>query len=566
MVHAEPDSPKDAAVGSPEPGGRNQDGVIERWLGKHLNLAAAAVVAAGFVVRIFVAGRSYFNPDEALHYLLIHQPSAFLAYKASLSNAHPPLTFLLLYFWQFLGHSELMFRLPSVLTGTAFCWFMYKWIGLVFGRPASLIGVTFAAFSPALIALSAQVREYALLLFCMAAALYFLERAFQDESVSQMWYFSAFLYLAILSHYSAVFFALALGLYSLVRIVEHRLPRKIAVAWATGQVGALAIYGFLYVTHVSKLKKADLALWASPFDQSFFRVGRGDLLTFTQEHTSAIFQFIFEQQYISQAMLLFFVVGVAFLIIKDLVPGRGNARSSHRGILLLVPFIAVWGAAIAGIYPYVGSRHTVFLAPFAIAAASFLLGAVYGRKVWANLLIAILLMGAANTCAEAFEPYITKENQRRTLMIGAMNFIQQSIPRSEPILVDLQSSLPLAYYLCKPSDTDQLDGYRQDFNYFSCNGYSVVSTNYHIWKLMPGNFPSQFEKMAHANGLKPGDRVWVFEAGWGVNLDVTLPRILPKFRCLATKTFGANISIIPFAVGPDFSPVPTVPNCPTPAP
>lgn len=562
VAHAEPPSPQDAAVGLPEHGVTNHDGVIEKWLHEHLNLVASAVVAAGFVVRVFIAGTRYLNPDEALHYLLINQPSAFLAYKASLSNAHPPLLFLLLYFWHFLGHSELMLRLPSVLAGTAFCWFTFKWMGLVFGRSASLIGVIVAAFCPALIALSAQVREYALLLFCMVAALYFLERAFQRESVSGMWYFSGFLYLAILSHYSAVFFVLAIGLYSLARIAEHRLPRKIAVAWASGQVGGLAIYGFLYVTHMSKVKKDDLALWASPFDQSFFHWGSGDLLTFTREHTSAIFLFLFEQKYISQAMLLFFVVGVASLMVKDLVSRRGHPRSSHSGILLLLPFIAVWGAAIAGIYPYVGSRHTVFLAPFAIAAASFLLAAVYGQKIWAGLLIAILIMGAANTSAETFEPFITKENQRRTLMIGAMHHIQQSIPRADLILVDLQSSFPIAYYLCNPSDTIQLEAFREEFNRFSCDGYSIVSTNYHIWKLTPGNFPSQFEKMAHASGLKPGDRVWVFEAGWGVNLDRTLPRTLPKFRCLASNDFGRNIAVTPFVVGPDLSPAATVANCP----
>ena len=76
-----------------------------------------------------------------------------------------------------------------------------------------------------------------------------------------MWCFSAFLYLAILSHYSAVFFVLASGVYAVARFADSRYPRKLIAAWAMGQVGALAIYVFLYVTHVSKIK-SHVALWA----------------------------------------------------------------------------------------------------------------------------------------------------------------------------------------------------------------------------------------------------------------------------------------------------------------
>ncbi len=204
--------------------------LIEAWLQAHLDGVALAIVAAGFALRILAATRSYLNPDEALHYLILNQASAFQAYKASLTNAHPPLIYLVLYAWHFLGRSELMLRLPSVVAGTAFCWFAFRWIKIIFGRSAALIGATVCAFSPALIALSAEVRAYALLLFCLGAALYFLARAFEEKvegkSVHQMWWFTGFLYLAILTHYSAVFFTVAFGLYVLARIADSQLPRN----------------------------------------------------------------------------------------------------------------------------------------------------------------------------------------------------------------------------------------------------------------------------------------------------------------------------------------------------
>jgi hypothetical protein len=561
----ERDSPRKVAPGLPKPTASGWTSVVEGWLDNYLDGVALLVVAAGFGVRLWVAGRSYLNPDEALDYLLINQPSALFAYKASLGNAHPPLLYLLIYFWRFLGRSELMLRLPSVMAGTAFCWVAFKWIRNVFGKAASLIGVIFAAFSPALVSLSAQLRPYALLLFFIGAALYFLERAFEDVSVNEIWYFSIFLSLAILTHYSAVFYAAAAGIYALVRIVDSKFPRKILVAWAIGQAGALAICGFLFATHVSKIKKGEMALWASPMDNAYFHPGRGSLLTFTRQRTWDIFHFLFAQRYIAEAMFLVFAVGVAFLLVRDIVSRRGNRRPRYSGLLLLLPFLAVWSAALAGIYPYSGSRHTVFLAPFAIAAASFLLAAIYGQRLWAGLLIAALIMGASSTSAETFEPFIKKEDQSRTLMTGAMNYIHQSIPQSEVIFVDYQSSLPLTYYLCGPKAAVPVEPSQDEFSRFRCDGYSIVSTKYDVYKLTPDNFPAQFEEMARTEGLATGVRVWVFQNGWGSNLNTQLPATSSKFRCLSATSFGANLTVIPFLIGPDWLPAAPTTNCALPA-
>jgi hypothetical protein len=560
-VDAEPSSPLQIAPAAIQRGTITRPSLIETWLEDHLNAFALAMVAAGLAVRVFVASRSYLNPDEAMHYMLINQPSAFLAYKASVAIAHPPLLYLLLYYWHFLGRSELMLRLPSVMVGTALCWMVFRWIGMVLGRAAGLIGLIVATFSPALIALSAEVREYALLVFCISTALYFLERAFREESVSRMWYFSFFLYLAILTHYSALFFTVAAGLYALTRIADSRFPRKLVVAWAGGQAAALAIYGFLYVTQISKLIGA-IAVWGSGFGQSYFQWGSADIFTFTWKNTTNIFLYTFEQPYVSQAMLLLFVAGVLFLFFRDLASFRGRTQSGHSGILLLLPFITVWGAAIAGKYPYVGSRHTVFLAPFAIAALSCALAALCRQKLWAGLLIATLLMGASNASGNSMERGITNENQSRAQMNAAVNQMRQSIPRGDRIFVDMQSSYALAYYFCSAKGIVAVNSSRGGYQEFSCGGDPVVSLQ--IWKMIPLTFEFQFEKMANYYGLKSGDHVWLFQNGWGDTLARELQQHYPKFRCLTPKSYGENIAVIPFVVGPDLSPITPESNCEAP--
>lgn len=553
----------EAAVEQPAERATGWPSVAERWLSDRQSAIALGIVAAGLGVRLWTAARSYLNPDEALHYYLINQPSVIAAYKASLTNAHPPLLFLILYFWHLVGRSEFLLRLPSVFAGAAFCWLTFKWMAVFFGRAAALIALVVVTFAPAMIEVSGEVREYALLLCCMAAALYFLGSALRDKSTREMWYFSALLYLAILSHYSAAFFALTVGIYAIVRMADSSQPRRVVATWLLGQLGALAIYAFLYWTHVAKVRNV-VPLWAEPFDRYYFRLGHesfADLLDFLRANTAAIFRYMFRDAYASQAVFLLFVAGTVFLFIRGFWPPRGTPRSCHLAILVSIPFLAVWGAAVQGIYPYIGSRHTAFLLPFAVAAVSFLLAAVVGNRLWASLALAVALMGFSSLATSPFTSKFTDEGQRRPYMLAAMAEFRQSIPKSELVLVDYQSSALLTYYLCGPQQNVQLHVSSAGFYQFECSGYSIISLEYHFWNLTPANFMPQARKMAQSQGLRTGARFWVFQAGWGRKLDAELREHQEGFACLASRRFGSGVAIIPFVLDANLSPASPVRSC-----
>lgn len=555
-IDTETHQQREVASGMPSRKAARPASFVDSWLHAHLTTVALVVTAAGFVARIVPASKTYLNPDEALHYLLIDQPSLFLAYKASLTNAHPPLIYLLLYICHLLGRSEVILRLPLILAGTAFCWFTFKWVQALFGKAASLIALIVVAFSPTLIALSAEVREYALLLFCVTAALYLLERAFDHKSVRAMWLFSSFLYLAILSHYSAAFFALTAGIYALARIADYRWPRKLTTAWMIGQVGALGIYLLLYLTHISKIRN-NLAVWATVFGNTFYRFDQGNIFHFTRQNTWNIFQYIFAERYVAEVMLIGFIVCAGFLLLKDFRSSAPSRVPGHASILFLFPFAAVWAAAIAGIYPYIGSRHTILLAPFAIAAGSFVLAAICREKLWAAILVASLLAGISTYYGNRPEPGIA--DQRRELMTEAIRYVHQSVPEGDLILTDLQGSQPLAYYYCGTRKGLFVDWSRAGFDQFSCNGHLIVTL--HFWLLRPEGLNATFEKIVHEQGLRTGKRVWIFQAGWGANLMAKLPQSLAQFRCVVPTTFGENITIVPVTVAPDLSPAPLA-KCP----
>jgi len=541
--------PRAAASGSRSP---------EDWLHKHLNAVAAAITVAGLGLRIWVATRNYLNPDEALHYLIINQPSLWLAYKASLTNAHPPLIYFVLYAWRYLGRSELMLRMPSVLAGTAFSWITFKWMRIAAGEAASLIAVIFLAFCPATVSLSAELRAYALMLFCMAGALCFLAQAFEQKSVPQMWLFSAFLYLAILSHYSVIFFTAAAGLYVLARIADSQLPRNVVVAWLMGQAGALALYAFLYATHVSRIKNS-VGVWAMGYDAAFFHFDDGNIFTFTKINTLNIFLFLFAHRVVAWTVFFCFIASVALVFGRDLLSGHGKSPSNRLGILLLLPFIAAWGASLAGIYPYVGSRHTVFLAPFVIAGASYFLATISGQRLWAGAAIAAALMAVSLTTEKSMESNLSKASDSPRVMAAAVHYMKETIPQGDHILVDFQSSLPITYYFCGPKEIIPFDAFGGDYFDFACGGNPIVSL--HTWKAGAAGFPLQFQKMAFARNLKVGDRVWFYQTGWGDKLDTELDRRDPMFRCLNARNFGSGVTVIPFVVGSDYFPAAASDSC-----
>ena len=144
---------------------------------KYPDLGAAALVLAGLIWRVWRAQATFFNTDEAWHYSLANQSSLAAAYKASLTLLHPPLLVFVLYFWRHLGTSNLWLRLPAVLAGTALCWAVYQWLSRVFGRSVGWAGLILVTFLPPIIALSAELRQYTLMLVFAVGSAYLLEGA-----------------------------------------------------------------------------------------------------------------------------------------------------------------------------------------------------------------------------------------------------------------------------------------------------------------------------------------------------------------------------------------------------
>ena len=528
------------------------------------NLCMYALLAAGFLVRLWHATGTYLNPDEALHFFVANKVTWWETYRASLNVSHPPLLIFLLRVWRVLGTSELMLRMPSILAGTLFCWFAYRWLRMLFDGPVVWIAFTFIVFLPSSIDLSTEVRQYALLLAFAMGSAYFLERALQANSALAMLASGGFLWLAILSHFSAFLFAGVLGVYAILRMVENRTPLKVLAAWELGQVVALGICYFLYVTQISRLGQAYGGTNATRgwmgndyLGNSYFIPGRVNPLLFVFARTGGVFQYIFRQSAVGDLAFVLFVVGVVMIFRKHRASSFGAGRPSsakpgpfvgqnytYTGIFLLLPFVFNCGAALVRAYPYGGTRHSSFLLPFALAAVAVAIAGLLKGRVALGIVVALVVSLVCNVFPSKRLPYMSAESQRKSNMTAAIALLR-NLPASEPIFTDYQTSLTLGHYLCDQHPIEQ-DRKMAGFISYECGGHKIIVTAT-TFLFTARNFYDQWQVMVSEYGLHPGAKICVTQMGWSTYLAFELTNF-PEFH-ISPHYFGNNIQVFDLTVG-----------------
>jgi Dolichyl-phosphate-mannose-protein mannosyltransferase len=522
------------------------------------NLAAGFVLLLAFLLRLCKASGTFLNLDEAMHFLAANKPTLAEAYRASLNLAHPPLLVLLLHAWGKLGTSELFLRLPSVVAGTIFCWIFFRWLTRLLGPAVGWVGLILVSLLPVFVELSSEVRQYPMLLCFMMAAAYVFERALDENSAAKMAAVFVFLYLAMLTHFSAILFAGAVGAYSLSRVATARPSWQIVAIWIAGQAAGVGLFVFLYLSQISKLKgSASAQHMQALLANSYFHRGHDHLLGFIFARTFGVLQYTFGQLVVGDLAGILFIAGVFLLLTgkgvttsdatKEDVLQSSRPSSRQLALLLMLPFAINAAAAIAYLYPYGGTRHSAFLVPFAVAGVSLTIVKFARRRLVPALGAAVLLVVICQAFGAPHRPYMLRQDQRRSNMNLALDAIRHSVAPDDALFVDFQTSFLLRFYLCPAVSPSGLPS--SDFRTYTCSGYRVVSTNSETNVLTADLFLRRYDEMVSAYAFKPGQTIWIFQAGWDIALARQLQENIPEFRDLKTESFGRNISLFKLTVG-----------------
>lgn len=327
------------------------------------------------------------NPDEVLHLQIANSASLLETYRFSLTNAHPPLFMLLLHVWKEIVGTGWQLCLPSVAFGSAFLWAAYRWSLSLFGTAAALLILSLLAFLPSLVLLSVELRGYALLLCLMAAALAALERALKERSPRWLAISAALSGLSLLTHYSALRFALAASVYTAVRVGVERAPGKFVRAWVVSQGAVAAVFLWLYASHISTLRGSALEREAQGWwlQAAYFRAGQESPLQFLWRQTASLFRYLFSSPVSGMVALVLVLAGIAWL--------AGKRQPATFLVALPLAFGALGG--LLRLYPYGGTRHSIDLVLFSCAAIGVSLSRFTAERVWVAIALAVALAPAA---------------------------------------------------------------------------------------------------------------------------------------------------------------------------
>ena len=493
----------------------------------------------GLAWRLWLSHAIFLNPDEAMHYLLSLQPCLAATYRETLGTAHPPLYIVFLHYWGYLGSSEFFLRLPCVIASMGFYGIIFLWVKKVATLRAASITLILLLFSPSLIYLSTEVRQYSFLLFFCASALYFLECAFSKQSVFILLGSGFALWLALLTHYAAILFALTLGLYGLIRIWELRNQVRFIAAWVGMELVALAILGFLYKTHIARQISSGQAesIADTYLRGSIFHPAQDHVVSFIFKTTIRLFHYFFSQEMVGIIGLLLFVYAIVFLWRSKSISSKPSSR--QLAFLLAFPLLANCALALRGIYPYGGTRHNSYLAIFIFPAIAFVLAGWMRFKRWLSIAAIVILLTICNLFPAPTGPYISRKNQSREKMQSAVNFLHEAPPGSI-IFTDYQGGLLLSYYLCNHKVV-LLDPPYEDLHSTFCGQAQVVSLDPRKWIFGPKTFPNQLYALQRTYNPMYLHTVWVFQAGWVVDQESDLRSEFDRFGCPVPHDFGRNI-------------------------
>jgi hypothetical protein len=268
---------------------------------------------------------------------------------------------------------------------------------------------------------------------------------------------------------------------------------------------------------------------------------------FVLESNLRVFHYLFSQGAVAVLGLLLFVAGVVLLFRShDRNPAAGKPTPRQLGWLLVLPFVVNCATAVAGAYPYGGTRHNSYLAGFAMSGVAVALARWRPSRWWAKPGALALALAICNFTVLPGGVYIKPHNQRIVLMRQAMTSLDRSVPQGSTIVTDFEGWMMLDYYLCH--DLRVLHPPLQPFYRAPCGRYQVVFQDPRPWIFRAQTFPADMQTLRQMYGLGEQAKLWLFQAGFLVDKEPELRVLLRRYGCDKPEGFGQNILLCEITV------------------
>jgi hypothetical protein len=323
-------------------------------------LILICIALAAALPRLLLGASQFIEYDGYWHVFIAQQDNWPSFWADVYANAHPPLFFLILKAALPFGHSLLVYRSISILTGVASV--------LLVGRIALKVtssnmrayqsAVAYGLALPGII-VSCEVRSYMLsVFFVLVSFSYLLDLTEKDTAKSRVG-FAAGAILACLSHYFAFFYAGAAILVLLARRSNWK-------AQAATCLPVIATVITLYEVHASRLARIQGHLLPYYFDPNGLETPAAFLLRNGRNFVNLFSPFAISSGAIAIAVLVLALTGF-----------RRDRKSTWTTLVTAAMLAGLVLAALAGKYPFGGDlRQQFLLFPFLVVC-----GAIFVQRV-----------------------------------------------------------------------------------------------------------------------------------------------------------------------------------------
>lgn len=125
--------------------------------------------------------------------------------KTAIDGGHPPLFFIILNLFRYIGSNEFILRLPSAIFGILTILLIYQIGKLFFGTKEGLISAFLLSISTFHIHYSQEARMYTLFTFLSLLSLFFFYKAVKENKRKHWFWFILSTVLSLYTHYFAIF-------------------------------------------------------------------------------------------------------------------------------------------------------------------------------------------------------------------------------------------------------------------------------------------------------------------------------------------------------------------------
>jgi hypothetical protein len=338
----------------------------------------------------------------------------------------------------------------------------------------------------------------------------------------------------------------------LVRLYPYARRLRLFSVWSAGQMVGAALSVYYFVTHVLPLKKTGMLSgdYGTYLRKSMYRAAEPNIVAFAGSQTLRVFTYLLSHGFFGTLALLAFLIGVFLLLRNKVSLNEAGPTPRQLALLLGLPFLVNYAAAIVRQYPYGAVRQAAFLAPFAVTGLAIGLSVWRPARFWTKSLIIAIALVFCNLFPSP-GPLIRPKNQVRAQMQNAVDALWQSAPPGTTIVAAYQSALLLGYYGCGHGVVEVFPPFHE-FAEAQCHGYRVISTAPSEWKFYANTLPGDLSAIAKTFKLASGSKIWLFEAGW---ISDSAPALIRNGAagCTSTRTFGDDIFICELMVGGDES-------------